>query len=742
MRLTLYRANCRGNAKNCIYPKKCVVSGEEDFLAVMAFDHVCGKFKGGYRNVDNFEESDCDVFDCDNDHSDNPEDWVRPEDLEKELSDVSYIAVPSRNNMKPKDGKSARPRFHVYFPHEPITGAAECAALKKAVREKFPFFDGKALDAARFIFGHPTEDVIWHEGEVTVECILKPQGKSIPQGQRNSTMSHFAGRVAKRYGATQKAHGIFLEEAAKCSPPLDDEELDTIWQSACRFARKVQNQDGYVPPEEYEFPGESLKPADYSDIGQAKVLAREYGNELKYTAATDYLRFGGQYWIESRQQSVGAMEEFLDLQLEDAKDEVSRTKQALMDKGVSENDIFSGGKALEKKIQPEQSDAYLAYLSALAYKAFVMKRRDMKYVVSALQAAKPMLEMSPSDLDSDGFLLNTPDGTYDLRQGMAGRRGHDPADLITKMTAVAPGDDGRDLWLESVNRTFCGDRELIDYVQQIAGLGAIGRVYMEALIISYGEGSNGKSTFWNSISGVLGSYSGNISADTLTVGCKRNVKPELAEAKGKRLLIAAELEEGMRLSTSIVKQLCSTDEISAEKKYKDPFHFTPSHTLVLYTNHLPRVGAMDSGIWRRLIVIPFNAKIEGKSDIKNYSEYLLKHAGPYILKWVIEGAEKAIKNNFRLAPPKCVEDAIGKYRSDNDWLSHFLADCCELGETYETGSGRFYSAYRAYCAKVGDFARSTTEFYNAVEQRGFQRVKKKHSMWILGVMLLESDFVE
>ena len=142
-------------------------------------------------------------------------------------------------------------------------------------------------------------------------------------------------------------------------------------------------------------------------------------------------------------------------------------------------------------------------------------------------------------------------------------------------------------------------------------------------MISYGAGSNGKSTFWNSIAGALGSYSGNISADTLTVGCKRNVKPELAEAKGKRLLIAAELEEGMRLNTSTVKQLCSTDEIFAEKKYKDPFSFKPSHTLVLYTNHLPKVGAMDDGIWRRLIVIPFNAKIEGKSDVKNYSEHLL-----------------------------------------------------------------------------------------------------------------------
>lgn len=133
-----------------------------------------------------------------------------------------------------------------------------------------------------------------------------------------------------------------------------------------------------------------------------------------------------------------------------------------------------------------------------------------------------------------------------------------------------------------------------------------------------------------------------ISADALTVGCRRNVKPELAEVKGKRILIAAELEEGMRLSTSIVKQLSSTDEIEGEKKYKDPFKFRPTHTLVLYTNHLPKVGAMDTGIWRRLIVIPFDAKITGSGDIKNYSKYLLMNAGPYITKWIIEGAQKAM----------------------------------------------------------------------------------------------------
>ena len=669
MNMTFYRSNGRGNAKNCIYPKKCVVDNEDDCLEVMAFDHVCGKFADFRRSGENFLSSDVEVMDCDNDHSDDPADWIYPSDLERLIGkDVAFFAVPSRNNGKSKDGKAARPRFHVYFPHDPITDSETCAALKRAIQQKFPFFDSHALDAARFIFGNPTEEILWHEGEITIDCIVKPQEKSIPQGQRNSTMSHFAGRVVKRYGATEKAHQIFMEEADKCDPPLPDEELASIWQSACRFAEKVQSQEGYVSPEDYngEFCRESLKPADYSDIGQAKVLAKEYGVELRYTAATDYIRFCGEYWIESKQQAVGAAEEFLDLQLADAKDDVRRAKQALLDVGVAEDDIMSGGKALEKKISGDQTEAYLSYLSALAYQAFVMKRRDMKYVVSALQAAKPMLEISVSDLDRDGFLLNTPDGTYYLPDGLEGRRDHSPEDYITKITAAGPGDQGKELWLDALDKIFCKDKSLIDYVQQIVGMAAVGRVYMEAMIIAYGEGSNGKSTFWNTIARVLGTYSGNMSADALTVGCKRNVKPELAEVKGKRLIIAAELEEGMRLNTSVIKQLCSTDEIFAEKKYKDPFSFTPSHTLVLYTNHLPKVGAMDSGIWRRLIVIPFNAKITGGNDQKNYADYLVENAAPFVMAWIIEGAEKAIGQNFHIPAPACVKEAINKYKSDND----------------------------------------------------------------------------
>jgi len=550
--------------------------------------------------------------------------------------------------------------------------------------------------------------------------------------------------VLKRYGDCDRARALFAEEAAKCDPPMEGDELSAIWSSALKFYAKVREQEGYVNPTVYnsEHGTVSLRPADYSDIGQAKVLSREYESELRYTDATNFILFNGEFWEESRQQSIGAAEEFLDLQLEDAKDLVKATFKALLDLGVSENDALAGGKKFEASLEEKQTKAYAAYLSALSYQGFVMKRRDYKYIVSALQAAKPMLAMSVSDLDSDPFLLNVPGFTYDLRKGLDGSQPISPDDFITKQALVAPGEKGMQEWQDALDLFFCGDQELIGYVQQIVGLSAIGKVYFEAMIIAYGEGSNGKSTFWNTISKVLGSYSGSISADALTVGCKRNVKPEMAELKGKRLIIAAELEEGMRLNTSVIKQLCSTDDITAEKKYKDPFRFTPSHTLVLYTNHLPRVGANDTGTWRRLIVIPFKAAINGGGDIKNYSEHLVAKTGPAVMAWIIQGAQKAIGRGYHLDPPTCVKDAISAYRDSNDWLGNFLGECCEIGSDLSEKSGGLYQAYRTYCMRNGEFTRNTSDFYTALDVMGFERKKTNKGNLMTGLKLREEAYLD
>lgn len=713
MHLVLQTANVVSDAKNCLYPNRVEVTNAKELQEAVKFDHVCAEYTKNYRSISNFIRSNVVVMDCDNDHTENPDEWIQVEQLEDLFGDVSYAVAFSRNHMKEKDGKAARPKFHVYFEIAETDDAEHYAAIKAAIKKAYPFFDGNALDAARFLFGADCGECIWNEGWDTIDEQVEigasdyedtaTQSGPIMEGSRNNSMSHFAGRVLKRYGNTDKAYEAFMEHAKRCDPPLSKEELATIWDSAVRFFnKKVAGSDGYVPPEQYnaEFGGESLKPDDYSDMGQAKVLVREYGDELKFTDATDFLRYNGEFWDENSQASIGAVEEFLDMQLVDAQEQFDTACQVLIDAGIPEKIVKAGGKALEKEIPASLEKEFKRYLAAKAYLAFVIRYRNFKYIVSTQNAAKPMVATDINEFDANENLLNTPYATYDISKGLAGDQPHNPEDLITKITNCSPGEDGKDIWLSALDTFFCGNKELMDYVQETVGLAAVGKVYQEALIIAYGEGRNGKSTFWNTIARVLGNYSGTMSADTLTAGCRRNVMPEIAELKGKRLVIAAELEEGTRLSTSVLKKLCSTDMIHAEKKYKQPHAFKPTHTVVLYTNHLPKVGASDDGTWRRLIVIPFHAKIEGASDIKNYSDYLYENAGQYIMTWIIEGAKKAIEHEFHLTKPKVVEDAIAEYRGMNDWLSQFLEDCCEVGDGLEQKSGELYEEYRAYCLRT------------------------------------------
>ncbi|EGQ26735.1 P4 family prophage LambdaSa04 [Sporosarcina newyorkensis 2681] len=746
IQFTLYASSTTGNLSNCIYPRKVIVTDEASMLDAIQNDHVSAKYKNHYRSSVNFIKADNAVLDCDNDHSDNEDDWVDVEDVANTFQDVPFIAAYSRNHMKQKGSKSPRPRFHIYFMTHEITDGAGYAQLKQRIAAVFPYFDTNALDSARFIFGTNSPTIEIYDGSTAIEDFLANASfedwdsstEEIQEGSRNSTLSRYAGRVIVRLGNTDEAHALFLKEADKCNPPLEEDELDLIWNSAVNFGNRVFAQDDYIPPEDYASEI-LLKPDDFSDVGQAIVLSNEYKEVLRYSPATDFLVYNGGFWEESKPKAQAVAQDLTARQLHEAELAINQALNEMSDNGALDIVMEKGTKKAAQFLNSDQSESFEKYEDAMTYKKYVIQRRDSRKITASLKEASPMLEILPKDLDVDGFLLNTPDATFDLREGIDSRMEPSPLHLITKQTAVTPNHEGMDKWLKALDVFFCHDKELIEYVQRIVGLSAIGVVYVEALIIAYGEGRNGKSTFWNTIARVLGSYSGSISADILTVGYRRNVKPELAEAKGKRLLIAAELEEGMRLNTSNIKQLCSTDEITAEKKYKDPFKYVPSHTLVLYTNHLPKVGALDEGTWRRLIVIPFEAKITGNSDIKNYTDYLIHHAGGAILTWIIEGAKKIIDDDYKVKPPKKVQDAINVYKENNNWLQHFLDECCEIDENYTEKSGEVYDEYRAFCFRMGEFTRSTTDFYTALDSREFERKRTNKGVIIKGLKL-KSEF--
>ena len=213
----LFLADCTGKKSNVLYPNKVVVSSEDLLKEAVSKDHVCGEFVDGRRSNSNFIASDVIVMDCDNDHSENPSDWITPKSLVETLADIDFVVVPSRHDMLPKGNKTARPRFHIYFPIKEVTDAETYAGMKEAIHKKYPFFDDNALDAARFIFGTDVEEVTWNEGWSQIDDFISVEDAghqeelegefdgTIAEGSRNRTMSRYAGRLVTRFGATEKS---------------------------------------------------------------------------------------------------------------------------------------------------------------------------------------------------------------------------------------------------------------------------------------------------------------------------------------------------------------------------------------------------------------------------------------------------------------------------------------------------------------------------------------------------------
>ena len=268
----LYRGDCTGNSKNCRYPHAVEVSGEESLREAVRQDYVAVEYRDAYRSGKNFVRTDCLALDCDNDHSDDPSAWVTPAVLLGLLPDVTAGFHYSRHHMLEKDGRSARPRFHCFFRIDEMTDAEAYAALKKRLNGLFPFFDRKALDSARFFFGTASPAVEFFPGTITLgECLdsyypddpfagMPDARPVIPQGSRNNRLHDFAVRVLKRCGVTEESKTAFLRMADRCEPPLETEELRTIWNSAVKFFRgTIEKNPDYVAPGEY---GKEAAPPD------------------------------------------------------------------------------------------------------------------------------------------------------------------------------------------------------------------------------------------------------------------------------------------------------------------------------------------------------------------------------------------------------------------------------------------------------------------------------------------------
>ena len=457
-------------------------------------------------------------------------------------------------------------------------------------------------------------------------------------------------------------------------------------------------------------PPEQVRPPDFSDAGNAEAFTQKYRDTLLFSDALGWMVWNGQRWERSDHKALTLATELSGDMLADAQKEYRAAHVAMAEAKADE----AGPEDMERAAnRADRAKAYLTHAK---------QTRSAGRLKSMLELSKPAFVVRADTLDANPADLNTPAGIVDLTTGAL--RPHDRAARCSQITTASPGEQGAQMWDTFLDTITQGDGSLRGFLQLVAGMALHGKVYHEGLLLAHGAGRNGKSTFFNALAAVLGDYAGSLDIDVFTTD-RQNRGAALATLRGKRLVIAGELEEGRRLSVATVKKVCSTDRITIEEKYKAPETITPSHTLCLFTNHLPRVGSTDPGTWRRLIVVPFRATIPTQGSRSNYGDILVKEAGPSILSWAIEGAVNFARNGYQLQTPDVVEEVTEAYRGQEDWVGNFLAECCTLGPGVWVPSSELYQRYRQWAENAGDFVRRLPDFNTALENRGLAKKRTK-----------------
>lgn len=302
----------------------------------------------------------------------------------------------------------------------------------------------------------------------------------------------------------------------------------------------------------------------------------------------------------------------------------------------------------------------------------------------------------PDDWDADLFAICTPGGIVDLRTGEL--RPATPTDYVTKQTRNTPrGTCPR--WRQFLAEATGGDVDLQIYLQRIAGYMLTGSAKEECFFFAYGQGGNGKGTYINTLTHILGDYAKAASMDVFMESKSDRHSTEIASLRGARMVSAQETEEGRRWAEGKLKTMTGSDPLSARLMHQDFFEFMPQFKLILAGNNKPQLRSLDDAMRRRLNLIPFTAKFEGAKRDSDLKAKLIDE-GDGILAWAVQGCVDWYHSGLR--PPSAVTRATADYFEDQDIVRHWVNDCCEIDANAWGGSQALYNSFREWAKDCGE----------------------------------------
>lgn len=304
--------------------------------------------------------------------------------------------------------------------------------------------------------------------------------------------------------------------------------------------------------------------------------------------------------------------------------------------------------------------------------------------------------------DTDPNKLTVDNGTLTFGKDGVTKHDHDPEDFITKKSPVMYDPAAEcPFWLQTLEM-FVPDEEMRAFLQRLAGslLVSVGTA-KQVIPFFYGDGGRGKSTFAAGMKAILGKQLvRNLERATIQSGGRSGgaAAEDLMSLLGARLAIAEETEDpdgkkGQTLDIGMIKKWSGDGVISARPLWGKPIEFSPTFTLVLIANSAPDFKDRTDGIWRRLLVIPFNTPVPKGTKPMDATEVsaAIQAEASGILNWAIRGYEEYKREGLK--PPAEVVKAGKTLRQSQDWLSNFIQECTSEKEDGFLSSAAAHDAF-------------------------------------------------
>ena len=446
---------------------------------------------------------------------------------------------------------------------------------------------------------------------------------------------------------------------------------------------------------------EKMRAYTFDDMGNADRFVDLFGDNVRYCyTEKKWYYYNSMKWCVD---NIGVVLRMADKSVEAMKAEARLYLQA---------DEENGGdmsKAFEKHMKASRSN------------------KSKKAMLNEVEHHIPVL---PAQMDKYRMALNTPSGIINLKNGEM--RAHNPEYYFTKITSVDCSQTAEcPRWLAFLDDIFAGDKELIRYIQKAVGYSLTGSTAEQCAFFLYGTGRNGKSTFIDVIRDVFGDYAANIQPETIMVRNSQSsaINSDIARLKGARLVTSVEPNEGVRINEGLLKQLTGDDTVTARKLYSEEFEFKPEFKLWMATNHKPIIRGTDTGIWRRIHMIPFNVQIPEDKVDKNLT-HKLKAEMTAIFKWCIDGCILWQREGLKM--PSAVLQSVREYKREMDVISAFIEDRCVLEGSVQTST--LYAAYASWAGDNNEYCMSNTKFSTEHAKR-FEKVRGKNYNFFNGISL-------